>query len=278
MAFTCKKYTVMEDEAGIRLDRLLLAKIPTLSQGLLQKAIRHKDVKLNNRKASTSMRLIVNDIITYPHFWQEVRENKPDIDSRNLNIFKNCIIHEDENLIAIDKPYGWHCQGGNNIADATTVDKIALAYHPQLRLVHRLDKTTTGVLIMAKGRQNAIQLTKLFANRAVKKEYLAIIPKFDATAINTKGEINQPIANKQALTRYELVKNIRNDKYSLIKLFPQTGRKHQLRIHLQYLGYPIVGDKKYGSKHQGKLLLHAHKIMLSSYVFTAKTPTWNKSS
>ncbi|HRQ86659.1 MAG TPA: RluA family pseudouridine synthase, partial [Candidatus Saccharibacteria bacterium] len=155
-------------------------------------------------------------------------------------------------------------------------------------IVHRLDRATSGVIMGARHNEAAAFLKKQFANRTVKKEYTAIV---DGTPKTSKAVIDLPIernpskpstfrvnANgKLATTLYEVVSS--NHNQSLVKLFPKTGRTHQLRVHMQYINTPIVGDPLYGHKHKKseRMYLHAHKLSLTipsgkHVTFTAPAP------
>ena len=177
------------------------------------------------------------------------------------------IIFEDENFLALNKPANLLVEPTKNSQKKTLIDflKEKLPQNKnfdsqRLGLVHRLDKETSGVLLVAKNKIFFDYLKKLFKERKIKKEYLALVYGWPN---KKRGEINLPIGwggklkttdkkarkRKPALTFFELIKKIKGqEKYSLLKVFPKTGRTNQIRIHLAKIGLPIVGDKVYGRK------------------------------
>lgn len=202
------------------------------------------------------------------------------------------IIFEDEFLLVIDKPSGMVVNRADTTKDIETVQdwtetnfKFPIFNLPECRggIVHRLDKETSGLLIIAKTLEAFTNLQAQFKNREVKKKYLALV---HGKVIPEVGEINAPVGRlpwnrerfgvlpggKEAVTRYKLMTNdqlpMTNKKYSLLELSPQTGRTHQIRIHLQYLGFPIVGDTFYAGRKQAledrkfcpRVFLHASYI------------------
>ena len=183
------------------------------------------------------------------------------------------IIFEDEDFCVFNKPSGLAVQGGSGIK--RHVDGLFKYFKEGItyRLVHRLDRDTSGVLILAKTAETAQYFANLFKTRKIQKSYLALV---HGRIKNQKGTIDAPLKKdmcddiekmivsddgKEAITKYrELAKNGR---LTLVQLQPLTGRTHQLRVHMQHLGYPIVGDYKYGApknKQKNRLHLHAYSV------------------
>ena len=209
------------------------------------------------------------------------------------------MIYKDANLLAINKPSGLAVQGGTNTSRHVDGMLEALQFEAEEKpkLVHRIDKDTSGVLVLARHRQAADDLTKAFRTHNLQKTYLALTvgcPK------KMSGEINAPLEKigekslisengKPAVTAYDVLDNV-GDKFALIAASPLTGRTHQIRAHLESIGCPIIGDDKYfgGERKKfsnitDKLHLHAYKIDLSAIynkklVITAPLPEYFKNS
>lgn len=190
-------------------------------------------------------------------------------------------IFEDDRIIAINKPAGLASQGGNKV-DVSLDEVINLETEKtgvKYLLTHRLDRDTSGLIILAKDKKVAKFITELFAKRKIQKTYLAITVNKPR---KLRGVINSPVEAKKnarnfhekksiaALTDYEVVDFVGKE-LSLFKLYPQTGRKHQLRIHLADIGCPILGDGKYGGRGafkqnlSKKMHLHAYQISIDKY-------------
>ncbi|MDA0902595.1 MAG: RluA family pseudouridine synthase [Proteobacteria bacterium] len=294
------KFLIKDDNQGDRLDKFL-AKIIS-SFPLSQKLIRKKLVKVNHRNAPASYKLMSGDEIEVLfdvsiNNKDDQRKSKKTIDPQNIEKLKQAIIFKDDNVIAIDKPSGLAVQGGSGIKfsvdEALPHLKFDLQTNP--RLVHRLDKDTSGILLIARNRQAADQLTEIFREKKIQKTYLAIVKGIPNKAA---GVINMPLIKKyqgknekvyhdaqlgkEAITHYKLLKSDYNLNCSLLELNPITGRTHQLRVHLKEIGHPIIGDYKYGgksalianvvnprqaAKFENRLHLHALKIEIRDDFF-----------
>lgn len=211
------------------------------------------------------------------------------------------VIYEDNHLLVVDKPAGILVQG--DITRNVTLLWLAKEYIKEkykkpgnvfLAIVHRLDKPVSGVVIFARNSKSAGRLSEAFRERKVKKEYLAICKgNFSKTKGMIRGYliwdekrrkavISRDLVGKEAVTYYEVLEEF--GKYSLVKLLPETGRKHQLRVHLSSMGHPIVGDEKYGGGRlfKDKILLHCYKMIVphpvkrESIEFKAEIPDFWK--
>jgi 23S rRNA pseudouridine1911/1915/1917 synthase len=202
------------------------------------------------------------------------------------------VIYEDENVVVINKPIGvlTHSKGAYNPEPTVTTwleTKVPGMKGNRAGIVHRLDRATSGVMILAKNPETLLLLQKQFSQRKTKKIYSAVIigvPSEPQAVIDMPIERNPKkpqtfrvgINGKSATTGYSLIKT--NDKLSLLELRPVTGRTHQLRVHLKQIGHPIVGDTLYGGKEADRLYLHAKSLEITlpggdRRVFSAETPT-----
>lgn len=195
---------------------------------------------------------------------------------------KKNIIFEDENVLVINKPYGLSVQGGTGVKHSLE-DYFSVLSDEKLRIVHRIDKDTSGILLLAKNVETAVKLTEMFKKREVHKRYLAVlngIPLKKSGTIKTyiflSKETNiaynartteERMNGKQAISKYKVIRVNEKLKLSLVEFFPLTGRKHQIRLHSQYIKCPIVGDEKYGfEKKKAKLQLFAVALDASPIV------------
>ncbi|RPG17650.1 MAG: RNA pseudouridine synthase [Pelagibacteraceae bacterium TMED124] len=285
-----KKFLVNKDYHNSRFDRWFKHNVNDVPQSLLEKFLRKKKVKVNKKKIKSSHRLQLNDIVEI----YGIDNLKPKIQSKNIKYqptnkekekYDKFIIENNDNFIVINKPSGIPVQSGTksfkNIIDILKNTKYFENTKPYV--VHRLDKETSGVMIVAKNREYAQLFTSLFRIRKIHKTYLAITYGAVKKGINllqdnlVTYEKNKKIVQK-AISHLKILK-INND-YSFLELKPITGRKHQLRKQLYNIGNPIIGDDKYSYKLSKKksrvknIMLHAHKIkfMINNikYNFEAK--------
>jgi 23S rRNA pseudouridine955/2504/2580 synthase len=285
-----KKFIVDKDYHNSRFDRWFKQNVFNIPQSLIEKIIRKNKVKINKKKTKTSYRVQFHDIIEI-YGINKIKSNdrskkikyKPS--EKEKNKYGNFILENNNNFIIINKPSGIPVQAGTksfkNIIDILKNTKYFKDARPFV--VHRLDKETSGVLIVAKNREYAQLFTSLFRIRKIHKTYLAITYGEVPENINLleddliSYDNNKKVIQK-AISYLKILKS--NGQYSLLELNPITGRKHQLRKQLYNIGNPIIGDNKYFvKKHVNKirsknLMLHAHKIkfMINNvkYNFKAK--------
>lgn len=291
---------IKSEDDGIRLNRWFLKYYPGLSLGRLQKLLRTKQIKVNGARAEANTRLLEGQEVRVPPLENEKKELVHDnVSAADTKYITDMVIYKDDNIIVLNKPSGLAVQGGTNttrhIDGMLEALKFGLAEKP--KLVHRIDKDTSGILVLARNRKMADILTKAFREHTLQKTYLVLtrgVPKKNI------GEIKAPLekvdgrmqvveGGKPAVTEYEVLDNV-GEKYALLAASPLTGRTHQIRAHLEYLGTPICGDDKYfGSERcknsliANKLFLHAYKIDLSfiygkKMVVKAKLPDYFKES
>ena len=265
-----KSYKIDNLSINMRIDKWLKNKIGKLPQSLIEKELRRGNIKLNNKKVKSSTKLkLADEVKLYKPNYKlyKIKSNQKFIPTKKIiNFNESLIIEDNKDFIVLNKATGIPVQGGtkskNNLIDVFSKSELFNFSKPYP--VHRIDKDTSGVLIIAKNRETAKLLTTLFRLRKIHKTYLAVC----------EGEINKDSGElKHDLVRYEGKKKIiehaishfklidKNSNYSYLKLNPITGRKHQLRKQLFEIGHPICGDRKYFSNHKNiYLLLHAYQI------------------
>ena len=279
-----KSFIVDYEFDGMRLDRWIRNNLGKIPQGLIEKNLRNGIIKVNKRKVKSSYKIKTNDQINIFNFeFKERIINKKIKFNPTKEIIKeneNLIIDDNEDFIVLNKSAGISVQGGTkskkNLVDIFAKSKIFQNTKPFS--VHRLDKDTSGVFIIAKHRESAQLFTSLFRLRKVHKTYLAIchgeINKnsgvWDEDLI--KFENNKPIKEK-AKTIFNVLD--KNSICSLVQMKPITGRKHQLRKQLYAIGNPVYGDQKYKLNYSEKavnknLMLHSYQIkfMINEKKFT----------
>ena len=282
-----KTFTVEDDFNDSRLDKWFKLKIINLPHSLIEKIIRKNKIKVNKKKTKSSYRLQTGDLVEIYDISKFKPTDKKKIikylpKKREISSYDDYIIEDNENFIVINKPIGIPVQSGTksfkNIIDILKNTKYFKNSKPFI--VHRLDKETSGVLIIAKNRKFAQLFTSLFRIRKIHKTYLALVHgKVNKSIKVMKDDLiyfenNKKILQK-AISNLKVIKS--NAGYSFLELNPITGRKHQLRKQLLNIGNPIVGDEKYFLNNRKKvknLMLHAYKIkfMINNvqYNFKAK--------
>ncbi len=265
---------------GMRLNRWFLKYYPNLPLARLQKLLRTKQIKVDGKKAEVGIKLIAGQEIRIPPMEDNLEvKGKGKISVKDETFIQSLVIYQDENIIALNKPSGLAVQGGTNTLKHIDglLDALKFGKEEAPKLVHRIDKDTSGLLVLARDRKNAEILTKAFREHNLQKTYLALVkgcPKKMNGQIKASlekvGEKSVIVADgKKAITDYKVLDNL-GDKFALVEAKPLTGRTHQIRAHLEYIGTPIVGDDKYfGERREkfanlkDKLYLHAYKIDLS---------------
>jgi len=271
---------VKKEDDGIRLNRWFLKYYPGLGLGRLQKLLRTKQIKVDGARAEANTRLMSGQEVRVPPLDNEKKEVvHTEISVRDARYIENMVVYKDERIIVLNKPSGLAVQGGTNtlrhIDGMLEALKFEKAEKP--KLVHRIDKDTSGILVLARDRKTADTLTKAFREHTLTKTYLALtrgVPLRDAGEIKApllkeEGRVQVIEGGKPAVTMYEVIDRV-GERFALVAASPLTGRTHQIRAHLEYIGTPILGDDKYFGKERErnslfacKLHLHAYKIDLS---------------
>jgi len=287
-----KSYTVDSTCNDMRIDRWTRLKIGKIPQGLIEKYLRSGKIKINKKKIKSSTKVKTNDIVNFFNldFKETIVQKKIKFEPSKEIIKSNedQIIDNNENFVVLNKTSGISVQGGTkskkNLVDIFAKSEIFEGTKPYS--VHRLDKDTSGVFIMAKTRESAQLLTSLFRLRKVHKTYLAICHG----ELNTDaGEWNDDLirydGDKKIIEKAKTIFKVldKNSEASLVELKPITGRKHQLRKQLYALGQPIFGDIKYKLSNSSRglnknLMLHSYQIKFIiddvKHTYTALLPDY----
>lgn len=279
---------------SMRIDRLIRNYIGKLPQGLIEKSLRNGKIKLNKKKVKSSTKVKFGDQINIYNlsFKDNFIKKKIKFEPTNeiVKENENLIIENNNDFVVINKSSGISVQGGTkskkNLIDIFAKSKIFENSKPFS--VHRLDKDTSGVFLIAKNRETAQLLTSLFRLKKIHKTYLAIC---HGEIQNNKGSIKNDLIRyenkKQIIEKAETFYKIidKNNNSTLLYMKPVTGRKHQLRKHLFMKGHSILGDKKYNSESSIKsinknLMLHSYEIKFmineKKYTFRASLPDYFK--
>jgi 23S rRNA pseudouridine1911/1915/1917 synthase len=267
-------FHVSEDGARQRLDRWLVTQLgdPTLTRSRLQALLKAGAVSLNGRPARAGLRLRPNDLIEI-----ELPDSKPE--RVEPEAFTLSVLYEDEHFLAIDKPSGMVVYPAAGHPRGTVVHQLlshcALATFGAPRrpgIVHRLDEGTSGVLLVAKSDVAYLKFVEQFKYRAIEKIYMALV---QGRVAEDEGRVEGPIGRdparrqrmrilsrgKPAVTEFRVLQ--RYSRTTLLEVRPQTGRTHQIRVHLSAIGHTVVGDGLYGAKRAGRLMLHAWQLKFS---------------
>jgi 23S rRNA pseudouridine955/2504/2580 synthase len=268
-------------EQGQRLDKVLGRLLPGVPRSRIFRLIRRGEVRVNGRRASPELRLAAGDSVRLP----PVREVAPDaprrVPSGMIEAIEHAIIHEDERLLVLDKPGGIAVHGGSGLSFGVIEALRASRPGQTLELAHRLDRDTSGLLLVAKRSSALRALHALLRDGAVQKSYLALVAghwnlghkNIDAplrTDLRVGGErtVKVDAHGKNALTEFKLIEHY-GARASLVEAIIHTGRTHQIRVHAAYCAHPVAGDAKYGDAafNQSlsalgltRMFLHAHSL------------------
>ena len=289
-----KSYNVNLAFNDMRIDRWIRNNLGNIPQSLIEKTLRNGKIKLNKTKVKSSKKVKTGDIIDLFNFhYSEIQNQKKRKFEPSKQIVKeneNLIIDNNDDFVVLNKSSGVSVQGGTkskkNLIDIFSKSEIFKNTKPFS--VHRLDKDTSGVFILAKNRQTAQFFTSLFRLRKVHKTYLAICKgEIEKNSGEWNDELIRYENNKKIIEKARTIYKIldKNSLATLVEMKPITGRKHQLRKQLFNLGHSIYGDKKYNLKNFDKginkdLMLHSYKIKFmikdKKYTYRALLPEYFK--
>ncbi|MBD8524538.1 RluA family pseudouridine synthase [Pseudomarimonas arenosa] len=293
-----KLVKVDPDRAGQRLDNFLLGQLKGAPRSLIYRILRTGQVRVNGKRAKPDTRLEGGEEVRIP----PVRLAEPGDPGKPapalLQRIEKAILHEDRDLLVLDKPSGIASHGGSGISFGAIELMRQLRPDQSLELVHRLDRDTSGILLLAKKRSALSELQRMMREGGIEKRYLALLsgqvrkPKFSVDAPLEKsvlqgGErmVRVDAAGKESLSHFSLIDRYGDFSYVEVKI--DTGRTHQIRVHSAYAGFPVAGDDKYGDKEANqkakkvglkRLFLHAATLSFAlgdgerPYVLNAPLP------
>jgi 23S rRNA pseudouridine955/2504/2580 synthase len=267
---------VTEDDAGQRIDNYLLARLKGVPKSHIYRILRSGEVRINSKRADASQKVVAGDHIRIPPV-RVAERGTPEPAPH----FKLPVLYEDEQLLAIDKPAGIAVHGGSGVAHGVIESLRSMRPGAKfLELVHRLDRETSGVLLLAKKRSSLTLLHEMMRTRSMDKRYLVgVAGRFRnerqrvrlalAKRVTKEGEKRVSVAEEgqESETIFHLVE--RSPEFSLLEAELLTGRTHQIRVHLAHLDHPVLGDDKYGDfelnrrlRKEGlkRMFLHAAKL------------------
>jgi 23S rRNA pseudouridine955/2504/2580 synthase len=267
-----------EESALQRIDNFLVSRLKGVPKSHIYRVLRSGEVRVNSGRVKPDYRLQIGDRIRIPPVRTSITAKRPPPKGAEFPI-----VHEDDALLVIDKPAGVAVHGGSGVSFG--VIESLRAARPQaklLELAHRLDRDTSGLLIVAKKRSALVELHRMLREGEVEKVYMAAVkgavrePQFEITDalhkyVTDQGERRVSVAEggKKAVTRVRVVKQ--GDRYSMLEVRLLTGRTHQIRVHLAHVGHPVLGDDKYGDfelnralakEGMKRLFLHAASLKL----------------
>ncbi|MGF1852390.1 23S rRNA pseudouridine(955/2504/2580) synthase RluC [Vibrio gigantis] len=269
-----------EDMAGQRIDNFLRNQLKNIPKSMIYRIVRKGEVRVNKKRIKAEYKLKAGDLVRIPPVTieEKVEENVPSTKLNKVSELEQCIIYEDDHMLILNKPSGTAVHGGSGLKFGAIEALRALRPDARfLELVHRIDRDTSGILLVAKKRSALRHLQAQFREKTVQKYYFALVMgewKNSCKVVNApllKNEVNSIVRvnpnGKASETRFKVLEKFQEA--TLIQASPITGRTHQIRVHAQYTGHPIAWDDRYGDRrfdaYTGKvgldrLFLHAANI------------------
>jgi 23S rRNA pseudouridine955/2504/2580 synthase len=282
------QHEITDEEDGIRLDRWFRRRFPSLTHGRLEKLLRTGQVRVDGARAKANARLVTGQVVRVPPLGDALEpapKVEREVSDKDAEMIRACVIYKDKSVIILNKPSGLAVQGGTHTYRHLDgmLDALKFDATERPRLVHRLDRDTSGVIVLARTARAAAALGRSFKQKDARKIYWALVV---GTPAPLRGTINLALIKKEgpraervtaaddddedakhAITHYSVITSV-STKFSWVAFMPMTGRTHQIRAHAAAIGAPIVGDGKYGnfdSQPGGEIphRLHLHARSLS---------------
>ena len=278
-----KTINISSKDSGQRLDKFLSSSLSELSRSLIQKLVKENLILVNKKSTKSGYKLKKNDevVVSVPDL------KDPEVKAEDIPLE---VVYEDKDLIVVNKSVGMVTHPASGHYEGTLVNALLSHCKGSLSgingilrpgIVHRLDKETSGLIIACKNNKSHNEIARQIKSREIKKYYLAIV---HGKVKYKEGTINKPIGRhkvhrhkmavvkggRSAVTRWRVSKDL--GKYTLLELDLETGRTHQIRVHLTSIGYPVVGDKVYGKKNDthAQMMLHSYKLIFTHPVTKKK--------
>ena len=279
---------VEEDFDGVRLDRWIKQHYENVSFGQAQKLLRTGQIRVNGKRAKGDLRLKEGQEIRIPPHINSITKSEKKLSDKDIKFIQSLVIYKDDHIIAINKPAGIPTQGGSKVKKHIDglLDGLKFDKEEKPHIVHRLDKDTSGVLLLARTRKAARELGYMFKSRNIRKYYWGLtirVPELNQGMIVTfidkeedentgfeKMSNNKKEKGKKAMTYYQVMEQAAQ-KLAWVAFWPRTGRKHQIRLHALELKTPLLGDYKYEREQTildeesdipNILYLHARRIIM----------------
>lgn len=267
--------TVTEAHAGQRLDNYLFNLLKGVPKSRLYRIIRKGEVRINKKRVDVSYRLMSGDILRIPPIRAAVKSEAPKSVPNNklAKMIESAILYEDDCLLVVNKPSGMAVHGGSGIS-LGLIEALRLV-RPKadfLELVHRLDRDTSGCVMIAKQRSMLLHLHQCLQSSEIEKRYYALVTGCWQAGKTVEAPLTKFVLRsgermvkvdpkgKYAKTSYQVLETF--SQATLLQAIPVTGRTHQIRVHCAFMGHPIVGDQKYGTQMAPRLFLHAHNLVI----------------
>jgi len=279
-----RHHTVHEDDSGQRLDNFLLRELKGVPRARLYRAVRKGEVRVNKGRVKADYRLVAGDLVRIPPLRQPAAGEAPAISGQLARQLVQRVVYEDDDLLVIDKPPGLAVHGGSGLSfgliEALRQSRPEARY---LELVHRLDRDTSGLVLLAKRASMLRELHRLLREKHVDKRYLALVagnwpaacrvvdaPLEKNMLLSGERMVRVSAQGKRASTEFGVLQ--RYPGATLVEARPITGRTHQIRVHAQHAGHPLLGDTKYSDARAEarardlqlkRLFLHASELRFS---------------
>ena len=280
-------YITVKHHTGQRLDNFLLREMKDVPKARIYRMIRRGEVRINGRRCQVSSRLSVGDSVRIPPYTPGSTRDVSVVPDWLAQVARDSIIHEDDDIIVVNKPSGVAVHGGSKVVHGMVEAIRAVSKNDVLDLVHRIDKDTSGCLLFAKSRDALLRLHKAFRHGDISKRYVAIAEgciTAENFVINDRllryslpnGERRVKVdpQGQSAQTQISVIEKCSVATY--LDVQPTTGRTHQIRVHLSHRGHSVLGDRKYGNRDRQtpkapRLMLHAAELELSGW-FRVEAP------